>query len=469
MVSKKSWPQQHLAEAGLQPGQPSGNENTGSARNAGVREPSPLTLLHNAPGVCSLKGLYARLRDVDKGKIFVDEDYGQDPSDSESDRPHEASKVTRRVRTSPVGSEDPNIRPTTQRQGFQDVQDVDDGSLHVEHWLAIPEDMLKHNENLIIKIKTKPGSHGEFVCTLGFPKQAQGAERIVTAVNPSRSGTLMAHTGLGYEVQVSMGNSTTVSQNRRVSPSNSKSPTRTGYQPRISGEGSATGFLSLPPELRNRVYRLVLVDEDPVNFGSRRNFQRSSAFLRTCRQVHQEGRGILYGENSFDFEKESITRGHYFEEKWKEIWWEDVELFLFTIGPVNISLMREIAFFFSDASVHHAPDPDERRFINDPHLRHCLIMLGDHGHFHKVSLCFNPRKAISTLACPFLNALSRIQSDEVWIPKPPDYIPVRISQRIVDALKVTMTKGKQGKTSFSRRGKTEFWRTALDQMNEMEE
>lgn len=70
------------------------------------------------------------------------------------------------------------------------------------------------------------------------------------------------------------------------------------------------GFLSLSGELRNKIYRLLFVTEDKVDFGHPRNFGRSSHFLSTCKQVHDEGRSILYSENTFYLQacKESRTR-----------------------------------------------------------------------------------------------------------------------------------------------------------------
>lgn len=48
------------------------------------------------------------------------------------------------------------------------------------------------------------------------------------------------------------------------------------------------GFLDIPAELRNQIYRHVFVAEDPLNFGSPSNFSRGAALLRTCRQAYEE-------------------------------------------------------------------------------------------------------------------------------------------------------------------------------------
>lgn len=58
-------------------------------------------------------------------------------------------------------------------------------------------------------------------------------------------------------------------------------------------------FLELPGEIRNQIYRQLLTLPDissPRRLGDPPLYPR---FLETCRQVHQEGRQILYGSNVF--------------------------------------------------------------------------------------------------------------------------------------------------------------------------
>lgn len=64
------------------------------------------------------------------------------------------------------------------------------------------------------------------------------------------------------------------------------------------------GFLSLPPEVRNIIYRLLLVRQGAVDkrgrtFWSASKPQLSTQLLRTCRRIHHEAITILYGENTF--------------------------------------------------------------------------------------------------------------------------------------------------------------------------
>ena len=52
---------------------------------------------------------------------------------------------------------------------------------------------------------------------------------------------------------------------------------------------SVAGFVSLPPELRLKIYKLVLVKKPSVDFGSRRGFRHSSGLLSVCKVVAEEG------------------------------------------------------------------------------------------------------------------------------------------------------------------------------------
>lgn len=60
-------------------------------------------------------------------------------------------------------------------------------------------------------------------------------------------------------------------------------------------------FLRLPAELRVMIYRLALCSNKPINPRST-SANLSAQLLRTCRQVHAEGKVILYDENTFQIE-----------------------------------------------------------------------------------------------------------------------------------------------------------------------
>ncbi|KAK3386830.1 hypothetical protein B0H63DRAFT_447732 [Podospora didyma] len=62
-------------------------------------------------------------------------------------------------------------------------------------------------------------------------------------------------------------------------------------------------FLSLPGELRNKIYRLVLRRKAVIGTSSVvERFKLSGQLLRTCRQIHDEGLSILYSENTFEID-----------------------------------------------------------------------------------------------------------------------------------------------------------------------
>ncbi|KAK4194703.1 hypothetical protein QBC40DRAFT_269890 [Triangularia verruculosa] len=72
----------------------------------------------------------------------------------------------------------------------------------------------------------------------------------------------------------------------------------------------ALEFLSLPGEIRNRIYRLLFRLDSTIDDDCRPRL--SAQFLRTCRQVRDEGLPILYGENTFGFEMNN-TAGPFYQ------------------------------------------------------------------------------------------------------------------------------------------------------------
>ncbi|OIW23288.1 hypothetical protein CONLIGDRAFT_693897 [Coniochaeta ligniaria NRRL 30616] len=74
----------------------------------------------------------------------------------------------------------------------------------------------------------------------------------------------------------------------------------------VTAASQATrGFLSMPPEVRIEIYRLLFhrqsmtIEEELFSPTTRDHL--SAQFLRTCRQIHAEAVDILYGENVFGF------------------------------------------------------------------------------------------------------------------------------------------------------------------------
>lgn len=151
------------------------------------------------------------------------------------------------------------------------------------------------------------------------------------------------------------------------------------------------GFLDLPAELRNEIYRLIFVTPDCFNFDSPSNFSRSAAFLRTCKQVHEEGRSILYSENHFLFVRKTRRHGSYWEREWNEVGFKAVRKFLRLIGAENMTLIREVTLLLEDATPCLNPSmstADERRFVHDEVLMTCLKMLAQSAKLHKLHLHF---------------------------------------------------------------------------------
>ncbi|KAI9811165.1 MAG: hypothetical protein M1827_005616 [Pycnora praestabilis] len=177
-------------------------------------------------------------------------------------------------------------------------------------------------------------------------------------------------------------------------------------------------FNNLPPELRNKVYRMLFVDSGSIDFRTEvSDTSRSSNFLATCRQVHAEGRTVLYGENEFKFGRVPMKRGRYFDRFWTEIGYKDFHHFLKDIGTKNMSLIKTMTIIFEDSLPSSTPHMthEDRRFINDDHLRSCLKLIVTHGELDKLSLTFLGRKMIFGDEFRFLSVLEQIKAKEIEV------------------------------------------------------
>lgn len=144
---------------------------------------------------------------------------------------------------------------------------------------------------------------------------------------------------------------------------------------------------------------------------------RSSQFLRTCKLVHNEGCSILYGENTFLFNRHFNTRGPFWESIPKEIGYQDVLQFLKMIGAENLQYLRDIKFVFDDALPRDTPYLDmqaheKRRYLNDEYLINCLRILR-HAKLRKLLLRFIGRRSVLKTDIKFLGYLEQIKADEV--------------------------------------------------------
>lgn len=180
---------------------------------------------------------------------------------------------------------------------------------------------------------------------------------------------------------------------------------------------SQRSFLDLPAEIRNQIYRLAFVSEEKLDFAHPCNFSRSSSLLQTCRQVHEEGRSILYSENTFYFQRRKKEQAVPWSTNVYEIGYKDIRFFLRSIGLANVSLLRRLIIMFEDAQPSmntHLKDADERRFTNDDDLMDTLRVLGDHTMLKTLDLCFQGRRMFYNRdESRFIELLTRIRADQV--------------------------------------------------------
>jgi hypothetical protein len=183
---------------------------------------------------------------------------------------------------------------------------------------------------------------------------------------------------------------------------------------KLTAKLTKKGFTDLPYELRIGIYREIFVKQRPLHFTSKEGFSRSAQFLRTCKLVHEEGRKIMYGGNSFHFSRSNQARGTYFESDWREIGFKDVRRFLEDIGPANISLLKYVSFFLSDAPPSVTPylEEEQRRCVNDPVLHRVFKLIGSQAILNKFAVAFQVRRTVVPSDYVFLKALSSIKCHE---------------------------------------------------------
>ncbi|RMZ92585.1 hypothetical protein DV736_g147, partial [Chaetothyriales sp. CBS 134916] len=196
-----------------------------------------------------------------------------------------------------------------------------------------------------------------------------------------------------------------------------KDPDR-GHQSHTASE-DGNPLMKLPSELRFRVYMMVLVTDSPIVFHERRDFARSAQLLRTCRAIEQEAAPVLYGRNSFHFERTHSVRGRFFEQGWSAIGFKDVRRFLETIGSTNVSHLKHVSFLLEDGYLFHyfpAHSP-ERLFVNDPILHRIFRILAESSVLYTFNLFFQGEKPVKRTDYHFLKALSVIRALKVNMPR----------------------------------------------------
>ncbi|KAH9807340.1 hypothetical protein Tdes44962_MAKER06376 [Teratosphaeria destructans] len=204
-------------------------------------------------------------------------------------------------------------------------------------------------------------------------------------------------------------------------PKKSRKKVKTAARGRRKGNSQGAskgraGFLDLPAELRNEIYRLVFVSEEHFNFGGPTNFSRGAAFLRTCSQIHAEARSILYGENEFYFNRRTSRYGSFWENDWRELGYRSLRHFLKQIGPSNTSLIRHVVFQFEDATPCLNPitmSHEDRRFVHDDALMSILRHLSDYSQLQTLKINFHGRRRVENTDQRLLQYLRRIKADTV--------------------------------------------------------
>lgn len=174
-------------------------------------------------------------------------------------------------------------------------------------------------------------------------------------------------------------------------------------------------FLELEPDLRNRIYRSLLVKDEVVKFNPAPNLSRTAAILRTNKQVHRETSGILYGENAFHLDRTEKPRGSLYTP-WKEVGYKDMRRFLEMIGPHNLAKMRFLSISLSDAIPVYSPELDtiERRYFNDPVVYQMFKLIGQSDAvFEKLVVDFGGRGALEWDNGAFVRAFTNIKCHQL--------------------------------------------------------
>ena len=197
-----------------------------------------------------------------------------------------------------------------------------------------------------------------------------------------------------------------------------------------------TGFMTFPFEVRVRIYRMCLKDDKPIKFTTRENFSRQAQLLRVCKQVADEGTTILYGANSFHFERCTVVRGKFWETNWSQIGFKDIRRFLETIGSTNISKLKHLTFVLADGSPYGAGCISaSRRFVHDPVLFRVFNIIGSHACLEKLGIIFNGGSDVDLHDYYFLKALTAMKCYELHMPMSAMGIISRIDVSIWDKVK----------------------------------
>ncbi|KAF1356558.1 hypothetical protein BDV97DRAFT_394464 [Delphinella strobiligena] len=332
-------------------------------------------------------------------KSFVDPDDAMSEEDEDVylDDFDDNVRVAKRRKRSPTP-------PMTPSRLIDDTEPLDESIRPHEHALSMDV-----SQPISLTFNLPPGHTGPFVVNLDVNSLVKASQMRVS--DSALRSQPRSSPDSGY-----------ASKSREVSEQNRAGELSIHSSPRNLDKA---GFLSLPPELRNEIYRLVFVKKEKLDFGHPHNFTRSSHLLRTCKQIHEEGKSILYAENVFYFQSSRETRTRRFEPGAYQIGYKDIRYFLSVIGPANLGLIRHVIFVFEDLVPSLNPrlkSIDERRFTSNEDLYAALRLLGDHGRLQTLKLSFQGRRwFFEHDEIRFSSYLVRIKADNVAFISWPDH------------------------------------------------
>ena len=305
-------------------------------------------------------------------------DDSEEEDDEDDMEPRSRAKKTKAKRKRSPSPPSPRLNPIIYTQELEELTDDESGGAFHRHTPKKPPVTLQFNVPL--------GFHGPLFVKLD---------------------STMLHANEDGKVHEALPKKTKRARTGGTSPT--PTATRTPYK----------GFTDLPPELRNKIYRHVFVNKDTDLWipcvRKDRTLSYSSQFLRTCKLVHDEACSILYGENSFFFDRHHSTRGTFWESIPKEIGYQDALHFLKMIGPENVQYLRDVKFIFDDAMPRHTTylaSNEDRRYLNDDYLVSCLRILRD-AKLRKIRLEFDGRRQLCKSDVKFLGYLEQVKADEV--------------------------------------------------------
>ncbi|KAG9786137.1 hypothetical protein ABEF95_012743 [Exophiala dermatitidis] len=288
-----------------------------------------------------------------------------------------------------------------------DDSEIDDSTL----WTAEPESSSTDkpepsSTEMVAQVASNDAAQVAGIVTIGATTTSGQA----TVINVNLMDLLKHHLGLsGLKVM------SAPAETFNVRPSEMNMPRDTAIAKPNKPEVYEATLLGLPTEMRVRIYRFLLRGDEAVDFGRRVNFSRSSALLATCKQIHEEARAILYGENAFNFARSIEVRGKFYQETWEEIGYKDVRHFLERIGPANVACLKYVSFALTDATARNYPGVSitQRRFVKEPTLHEIFRMIGSKATLYKLSLLFAGRARLVSGEFHFLKALTEMKCHEL--------------------------------------------------------